>query len=248
MSRSEANRNWTTEAEGYLSDRFKGFCCVRNPELPATTLAIDPMLDANEAQDFLLGLEHNLFTIDSEGYVQSALLPHRSRKSTKQKMLQLFWLKSNGSLGLFREGLCQLATVSSLILNYGWPKSQIFLEPSKANFGPLAYAVDILIRDKAMAIVACGEVKRNQSEFRKLIEGFRDCCERGCHAKTECRFPKNHAKYAFCCKFRPHYFFAVAPGEQLCFKMLFSDDRASILEEHTELLLLGSEGEVSAHS
>jgi hypothetical protein len=226
------NRNWVKEAEDSLYQRYIRLRHVNPPEV--TPLVIKPPLDEGEAQYFVRGLKENLFFIEDEGYVQSTLLPRRSGKNTKQKMLQLFWARK-GRGWLFREGVCQLATASSLILKYGWSDTDITMEPCKEGFRDFAYGVDILIGDKARDITICGEVKRNQSEFQRLIEGFRYCCHRGPqHTKDQCNFAKNHRKYEFCSKVKPQpvYFFATAPGEEICFKLVGLE----IQEEHRSLV------------
>jgi len=206
----EKGRDWTKEAERFISDRYSLIC--NQP------ISIRPPLHDLEAQYFLRGFEAGFFSIDQSGYVQSTMLPGPSGKNTKQKMMQLTWRVPRGWT-LFREGVCQLATVSSLILRYGWRKEDISLEPTKREFKGLAYGVDILIRDGSSQRI-CGEVKRDRSEFRRLVEGFRHCCREGSeHQKGQCKFHRNHSKYEFCKEFKPDYFFAVAPGEQICFKM-----------------------------
>ena len=138
----EIQRNWIKEAEEYLCN---GYARLGARETSAQLL-ITPSLDNNEALYFIRGLEEGLFLVDGEAYVQSQLLPRPSGKNTKQKMMQLFWTTKGGQV-LFREGVCQLATVSSLILKYGWCKDKIIMEPGIAEFGKIAYGVDILIRD-----------------------------------------------------------------------------------------------------
>jgi hypothetical protein len=226
---AQDNRNWIREAEAYLQERYVRLLSLKLLEL--MPMVINPPLHESEAQYFIRGLEEGLFAVDDEGYVQSTLLPHRPRKNTKQKILCLFWAR-NGRWRLFREGVCQMATASSLILKYGWLNTHIRMEPSKAEFRELAYGVDILIRDKASNITICGEVKRNRSEFQQMVEGFRYCCQRGLHASEQCKFAKNHPKYDFCAEFKPAYFFVTAPGEEICFKLVGLD----IQEEHRGLV------------
>jgi hypothetical protein len=86
--------------------------------------------------------------------------------------------------------VCQLATVSALALKLGWPVDQIEMEPRLPEFPTLAWAVDILLRDKAGAVAACCEVKRNNREFAQMVTGFRQCCDKGQHKKGECGFGK----------------------------------------------------------
>lgn len=225
------NRNWIKEAENFLYERYIHLRHLDPPEV--MPLIINPPLDESEARYFIRGLEEKLFYVYDGEYVQSTLLPLPSGKNTTQKMLQLFWARK-GRWGLFREGVCQLATASSLILKYGWPSADVVMEPCKGEFRDFAYGVDLLIRDEARGITICGEVKRNRSEFRRLIEGFRYCCQRGPHTRDQCSFAKNHRKYQFCAEVKPEpvYFFATAPGEEICFKLVGLEIR----EEHRGLV------------
>jgi hypothetical protein len=183
--------------------------------LGSTPLTIVPPIHRKEAISFLRGFEERLFSVDDDSYVQTRLLPERK---PKQKIIQLFWRRGERR-HLFREGVCQLSTVSALIWEYGWEADLIKMEPSISEFGNLAYAVDILLRDSQDRIVACGEVKRGLREFNSLIAAFRQCCRRGMHSRMDCAFKQNHPKYEFCYREKPKYFFAAAPGEAICFRL-----------------------------
>jgi hypothetical protein len=102
-------------------------------------------------------------------------------------------------------------------------KDKIIMEPGIAEFGKLAYGVDIFIRDTERGAIICGEVKKNRSEFEALVEGFRYCCQGGAHGKAQCSFSKNHPKFEFCSVVKPRYFFATAPGEEICFKLVYEN-------------------------
>ena len=145
-------------------------------------LQIDPPLDKEEARFFLGGIEHDLFSINEDGYAQSRFLPDKRRGTTYQQILPVYWRTRKGPLGrwvLFREGVCQLALASSMVLKYGWGKSQVQMEPPISQFGELAYAVDLLVRSDDGQIVICGEVKKNLIDIEKFLKGFAHCCERG---------------------------------------------------------------------
>lgn len=230
-------RNWIKEAEILLNTRYAQVCATLD-KMPTSFLKIQPALDEEEAQYFLQGLETGLFAIDDEGYIQSKLLPPVSGKNDRQKILQLFW-RTAGGRNLFREGVCQLATISSLILKYGWQSDHIIMEPGIEEFKGLAYGVDILIRDPKRNIVICGEVKRNNAEFKKLIDGFRHCCQRGPHPKDECEFSKNHPKYEFCSSIKPSYFLAIAPGQAISFKLSYN--KHPFIENEKSELIYSSE-------
>lgn len=213
-------RSWIDDAQEYIRDRYLRACASLDEDHSPVLPVLAPAWDVDEARCFMQGLEQGLFWVDDEGYVQSPLLPAPSGNNTKQKMLHLFWKKKTGR-GVFREGLCQLATVSSLVLDLGWGIDQIVMEPGRREFNDLAYAVDILVRDVDSGILICGEVKKDRAEFQQLISGFRACCQRGPHAKDDCANAKNHAKYALCSAAKPALFFAAAPGEAICFSLAF---------------------------
>ena len=94
----------------------------------------------------------------------------------------------------------------------------------------MAYGVDILVKSATGKLLVCVEVKRSSAELQKLMRDFRQCCKRGEHAKAECGFPQNHPKYEFCAFYKPAYFWAVAPYEDICFRMSY-DNRTPEPEE-----------------
>jgi hypothetical protein len=222
----KAGREWIAEAEAYLRARFNRWAVGANL---TPTFVIRPTLDAREAEYFIRGLENGIFSIDDEGYVQSVVLPLSSRKRTRQKILCLFW-KRLGHAYLFREGVCQISTLAALILKYGCPVDQIKMEPSFPDWPELAWAVDFLLKSPQRTDSAFCEVKRDDRELNKLISGFRYCCEAGSHPKNECKFSKNHPKYALCVKIKPEYFMAVSPGREVCFQLSYSGHFIAIAE------------------
>lgn len=222
-----SERDWIAETEQYLKERYHA-AIANLPSNLGSDLVIKPKLDVNESKYFLLGVEAGLFSID-DGYPQSAFLPPPSKGERKQKMLQLFW-RGKSSRFLFREGVCQLAAASSLVIKHGWDISQIQMEPPIKRFGALAYAVDILIGSPSGNIFVCGEVKSSDREFEKLIRNFRSCCARGKHRKSECECKSNHPKYEMCAVQKPAYFWAVSPGRETCFRLTY-DGETILLDE-----------------
>lgn len=225
-------RMWIKNASDYLNAKYRK--CLQADGLPdpLEPLQFKPELDTDEAEYFMLGLESRIFEIDDEGYAQSPLLPSVNAVG-KQKILQMFWHGPNRRF-LFREGVCQLASASSLILKYGWQLSQVYMEPSGKDFGAVAYGVDFLVQSLAGQALICGEAKKNIPELEKLRQGFHDCCQRGSHSKKICRFPQNHAKFAFCSLAKPQYFWMVAPGREYVYQLSYVDTR--IVWEQIDLL------------
>jgi len=207
-----------SEVHQYLYD-----CYVALPEASSEsisrTLTIDPPLDVEEeAEDFLRGLQSGLFSIDPDGYVQSDVLPPGPANKNRQEIVQLFWRRKNRRF-LFREGVCQLAAVSALVLMYGWPASHVRLEPNTGDVGDIAFGVDIIVRDPMHdSVRICGEVKRNRAELGKLLDELRACLRDGPHSKSDCK-RKNHPKAEALWELRPDYFWAVCPGKRLAFRV-----------------------------
>jgi len=99
------------------------------------------------------------------------------------------------------------------------------MEPSIAEFGDLAYAIDILILSESGGLLVGCEVKKDDREHNKLLLGFEHCCTRGPHSKDECLHPTNHAKYTICVKHRPKYFVASSPQLETIYKLTYSGDQ-----------------------
>ena len=215
-------RDWASELEKYLRDRFAELCEAIGQPLPPSRLRINPALGLDESKYFLLGLEAGLFRPDVEGYVQSELLPSPSTGNIRQTMCQLFW-HNPPPPHLFREGVCQLSTAALLILKRGWLRSHILLEPDCKDDRDMSYGIDILVKSPMGQILVCVEVKRSLAELEKLMTDLRACCKRGAHAKDDCGFPQNHPKYEFCAFYKPTYFWAVAPDAEVCFRIKYDD-------------------------
>jgi hypothetical protein len=213
--RGAMETDWASELEAWLQDRFTELCEAIGQPVPHYGLRINPPLGLEESKYFLLGLEAGLFRPDEFGFVQSELF---SSSSTGQAMCQIFW---HDPPRLFREGVCQLSTAASLIMNRGWLKSHILMEPDCKDGRDMSYGMDILVRAPAGQILACVEIKRSVAELQKLITDLRACCKRGAHAKDDCGFPQNHPKYEFCASYKPTYFWAVAPDAEVCFRMKY---------------------------
>jgi hypothetical protein len=205
-----------------LYERYCTTSLVCDGVTAPSDLNIKPDLTDEEIKYFLMGLETGLFSIDDHSYAQSALLPKPSGKNTKQKMLPLFWRTGN-KRAIFREGVCQLATASVLIYKFSWAEDEITMEPGIAEFGKYAYGVDILVRPRNSQYAICVEVKKNKSEFDKLVAGFESCCAIGLHSKDECAHSKNHPKYEFCLNVKPALLWLVAPGHQILYKLDYED-------------------------
>src|ERR1700730_19092479 len=118
-------RNWISELEAYLQMRFAELCETIGHPIPWTGLRISPPLAMEEAIYLLSGLEEGLFRPGAAGYFESELLPPADEGN--DKLCRIFWPEPPPPR-LFREGICQLATASLLILKRGWLRSQVRLE------------------------------------------------------------------------------------------------------------------------
>ena len=211
-------RDWTSELGQWLEARFAGLCEAAGQRTPLSGLRISPPLGDEEARYFLLGLEEGLFELDEEGHVQSELLPAPDEVGAKQKSYRIF-SQEPPAPRLLRENVCQLAAASLLILQRGWLKRHVALEPSRQEHRSTAYGVDLLVRSAAGQIFIWAEVKRSAVELEKLIADLRACSRRGPHAHEDCGFPQNHPRYQFCLSHQPTYLWAVAPDAELCFEV-----------------------------
>ncbi len=212
-------RDWATEAEGYLKARFAELGTALGQPVSFSGLRINPPLGLAEAEYFLLGLEAELFQLDELGNIQSELL--RARSGDDPRIVFQLFQQEPPPPRLRREVFCQLSTASSLILKRGWLRSQVFLTPGDEGLGPPGHGIDLLVRSSPGAILICVEVKRSAAELQKLITDLGACCKRGPHPQSDCGFPQNHPKYEFCALNQPTYFWAVAPDADVCLRMKY---------------------------
>lgn len=196
-----------------MQDRFATLCQAIGQPGPVTGVRISPPLAEWETQYFLLGLEENLFAVDEQGGVTSALLGSFGETGADSTEYRLF---SHEPPRLVRENVCQLATAARLILERGWLKEHVILQPSREEHRATADGFDLLVRLVADQILISVEVKRSRLELEKLIADLRACSRRGSHAHEDCGFPQNHPRHEFCVSKRPAYLWAVAPDGEIC--------------------------------
>lgn len=206
-----------SHTEARLQQEFVRICEAAGQRAPLSGLKIIPPLAVWEAQYFLLGLEEDLFVFDEQGEIQSGLIPPPGDENTRQKSCPIF--SADRPPRLLRENICQLATASFLVLERGWLKRHIALEPSRPEHRSTVHGIDLLVKATGDAIDIWVEVKRNTAELEKLITDLRACSRRGPHAHQDCGFPQNHPRYEFCLFSRPAYLWAVAPDANLCFEV-----------------------------
>jgi hypothetical protein len=217
------DRDWVGEVANYLQQTFQRLCETPGTFRAAGDVRLNPPLTLEEAKFFLLGLESELFRIDEQGYVQSEFLA-RPERNFRQALSQLFAFSPPPRI--VRESVCQLATVSALVLQRGWLPSQIKIEPDEAA----SYGVDLIIESGAGKILICVEIKRSLHELQKFTSDFRQCCKRGEHAKADCAFQQNHGMFEFCSRSQPTYLWAVAPGCDVCFKLSYANEAIELEE------------------
>ena len=116
---------------------------------------------------------------------------------------------------LVRESICQLATVSELVLHRGWPAGQVRMGTDNAA----PYGIDVIVDSIAGETLLGVEIKRSVHELEKFTSDFRQCCKRREHAKADCAFQQNHGIFEFCARYHPTYLWVVAPGGDVCFKL-----------------------------
>jgi hypothetical protein len=168
-------------------------------------------------------LEAGFFRIDKFGFVQSPLLPPPRQEGARHKLFQLFWHSKNGRF-LFREGVCHLAAVSALVLDYGWPSDQVRLSPNRKDLGKFAYGVDFLVFDRPGGEpMIFGEAKNDHKSLKKMIGEVTECARMGPHERTDCG-RSQHPKFAALWHKRASltHFWAVCPGIQEAFALEFT--------------------------
>jgi hypothetical protein len=204
--------NVKAELEAWLQDRFAATCEAFGQRVPLSGLRISPPLSEWEAEYFLLGLRENLFAVDEQGGVASELLA-AADASPSPASYRLF---SHEPPRLLRENLCQLAAAARLILERGWLKRHVTLQPSRPEHRATADGFDLLVRSLADRILILVEIKRSRLELEKLIADLHACSRRGPHAPEDCGFPLNHPRHQFCVASQPAYLWAVAPDGEIC--------------------------------
>jgi hypothetical protein len=205
--------NLKTELETFLQDRFATLCQAIGQPGPVTDIRISPPLAEWETQFFLFGLAENLFAVDEQGEVTSALLESFDETQSDSTPYRLF---SHEPPRLLRENVCRLATAARLILERGWLKEHVILQPSREEHRATADGFDLLVRLLADEILISVEVKRSRLELEKLIADLRACSRRGAHAHEDCGFPQNHPRHEFYVSKCPAYLWAVAPDGEIC--------------------------------
>jgi hypothetical protein len=204
--------NLKAELETWLQERFTAACQTTGQRVSISGLRISPSLATWEAEYFLAGLTADLFAVDAQGWVTSEMF--QSGNGNEQPAS--YRLFSHEPLRLLRENICQLAAASRLVLQRGWLKRHLLLQPSRPEHSANADGFDLLVRLHADEILISVEVKRSQLELEKLIADLRACSRRGPHAHADCGFPQNHPRHEFYLSQRPAYLWAVAPDGELC--------------------------------
>jgi len=212
MLRGLFDPNLKAELETWLQDRFAAVRQTAGERVSLSGLRISPTLANWEAEYFLAGLTADLFSVDAQDRVTSEMFEPGDGNG-QPATYRLF---SREPLRLLRENICQLAAASRLVLQRGWLKRHLFLQPSRPEHRATADGFDLLVRLHAEEILISVEVKRSQLELEKLIADLRACSRRGPHAHADCGFPQNHPRHEFYLSQRPAYLWAVAPDGELC--------------------------------
>ena len=206
-----------SHTEARLQQEFLRICEAAGQRAPLSGLKISPPLAAWEAQYFLLGLEDQLFTLDEAGDIQSDLIARSGNADHRQTGYPIFSVEPPPRL--LRENICQLATASFLVLERGWLRRHVVLQPSRKEHRSTPHGIDLLVKSTDDQIDIWVEMKRSAVELEKLIADLRACSRRGPHAHGDCGFPQNHPRYEFCLFSKPAYLWAVAPDANLCFEV-----------------------------
>ncbi len=212
MLQSLFETNLKAELETWLQDRFSAVCQTAGQRVPISGLRISPTLANWEAEYFLAGLTADLFAVDTQDGVTSEMF----ESGVENEQPASYRLFSHEPLRLLRENICQLAAASRLVLQRGWLKRHLLLQPSLREHRATADGFDLLVQLRADENLISVEVKRSRLELEKLIADLRACSRRGPHAHADCGFPQNHPRHEFYVSRRPAYLWAVAPDGELC--------------------------------
>ena len=209
-------RDWVAIVSNYLQQRFLRVCETVSQRPLINQLRVIPPLGVDEAKYFVFGLEEELFRVDEKGHVLSELLPHSGGGNFKRGLAQIFAI-SPPPIRLIRESVCQIAAVSELVLQRGWPPDQVKMGVDEvASLG-----TDVILESADGKILAGIEIKRSEHELQKFTIDFRNCCRRGEHAKADCAFQQNHGMFEFCARYHPTFLWIVAPDSNVCLKLSY---------------------------
>jgi hypothetical protein len=222
--------NLKAELETWLQDRFAAVCQRAGQRVSISGLRINPTLANWEAEYFLAGLTADLFAVDTQDCVRSEMF----ESGVGNEQPASYRLFSHEPLRLLRENICQLAAASRLVLQRGWLKRHLLLQPSLPEHRATAEGFDLLVRLHADEILISVEVKRSQLELEKLIADLRACSRREPHAHADCGFPQNHPRHEFYVSRRPAYLWAVAPDGELCLAIKY-EEHSLVLEPLSSL-------------
>jgi len=207
------------ELEAWLQDRFAATCETFGERVPVSGLRISPPLANWEAEYFLAGLTADLFRVDAQDRVTSEMLKPAGEPDERPASYRLF---SHEPPRLLRENICQLAAAAQLVLQRGWLKRHLLLQPSRQEHRVTANGFDLLVRLHTDKILVSVEVKRSRLELEKLIADLRACSRRGPHASEDCGFPQNHPRHEFFVANQPAYLWAVAPDGEFCLAVKYN--------------------------
>jgi hypothetical protein len=208
------NPKLKAELVTWLQGKFLALCHALGQPGPFSGLRISPPLGDWEAFYFVRGLEENFFVLNEQGDVSSTLLHSSDEAKAEPASYRLF---SHEPPRLLRENVCQLATAARLILERGWLREHVVLQPSSEEHRATAEGFDLLVRSAAGEILISVEIKRSRLELEKLVADLRACSRRGAHAHKDCGFPQNHPRHEFYVAMRPAHLWAVAPDGEVCF-------------------------------
>ena len=224
-------RSWQDELQHFLEDRLRAFASTLGQSPPPAGLRIGPPVSADEAKNFMRGVEEGLFAVDEQGQVYSSLIRVGKSDGTALGSFPIF---AANPLRLHRRLVCVLSTAAALTLERGWLQPQIELASIKEPDNPSINPADIIITALDGHLLAAVVAKRTGYELEKLRNDLKQCGRRGPHSEANCGFPQNHATFEFCAENQPPYLWAVAPDWEICFQLTYPEDGTiALLEFHS---------------
>jgi hypothetical protein len=180
-------------------------------------------LSADEISGFRRALDAGIANLDSTGKCHLYGIRAIGRRPTQP---QPFVLAADGSIRVpWREFITQLAGVAELILDYGWASKQVALDPDNWEFDIAAYEGE----EGEGEIVVAGEAKKSATELIKTVDQMLKSSSSAAPPLATSRLDGDK-KYLGLLKYRPQYFWAVAPGVRRAFRITYRDNQANMEE------------------
>lgn len=220
-----------------LQDRLEDWAKLyaESHGLSASDISLPTDFHPDEADWFLKAIAIGIIQVSPEGRCS---LPgiHRSTRNPTEPCLFSHNHPFRKVCLVWREYITQVGALAILVLDYGWPLSLVALDPRDTTFDVAAFDSP----SKSARMVVAGEVKKNVAELKRLLKQMSEA------ARTQLgvgpfvspargkKGPDGLTKFRGVLREKPGYFWAVAPGLRLAYRVICKTDGA-LLEEVSDL-------------